>query len=153
MQRIPRVQTPNTQQVPRVQMPPSVPATHTDDNKRITCSMLAQPSVPRVHSNVTPTNMPSNSAKQEHIRKQQAARLRNAAITTSTSPHARPRAQVATAAAQVAPPSMSTRSRARAPPPSCCPCFTAAVMKQQQHQRGMVRLYASHDWRVKSIKL
>ncbi len=112
MQRVPRVQTPNMQQVPRVQTSPSVPATHTDDNKRITCSMLAQPSVPRVHSNVMPTNMPTNSAKQEHIRKQRAAQLHNAATPTSTSLCAQTRAQVATAAARVSPPSMRTRSRA-----------------------------------------
>ena len=143
MQRVPRVQTPNMQQVPRVQMPPSVPGTHTDDNKRITCSMLEQPSVPRVHSNVTQTNMPTNSAKQERIRKQRAARLRNAATPTSTSPRAQTRAQVATAPAQVTPSSMRTRSRApqsNAPPPSRQPGFAAAVMRQQRHQCGMVRL-------------
>jgi hypothetical protein len=87
IQRVPRVQTPNMPQVPRVQMPPSVPATHTDDNKKITCSMLARPSVSRVLSNITPTNMPTNSAKQECIWKQQAARLHNATTPTSTSPH------------------------------------------------------------------
>jgi hypothetical protein len=75
MQQVPRVQTPNMSRVPRVQVPPSVPATHTVDNKRIARSMRAQPSVPRVHSNVTPTNMPTNSAKQECIRKRQAAQL------------------------------------------------------------------------------
>ena len=69
MQRVLRVQTPDMPQVPRVQLPPSVPATHTDDNKMITCSMLTQPSVPRVHSNVTPTIMPADSAKQERIKK------------------------------------------------------------------------------------
>ena len=52
----------------RVQALPSVPATHTDDNNRITRSMLAQPSVPRVHSNVMPTNMPTESAKQNALR-------------------------------------------------------------------------------------
>jgi hypothetical protein len=62
-QRVPRVQTPNMQQVPRVQTPPSVPATHTDDNKRITRPMLAQPSFPRVLSNVTSTNKTTDSAK------------------------------------------------------------------------------------------
>jgi hypothetical protein len=103
MQRVPRVQTPNMPQVPRVQTPPSVPATHTDDNKRITCSMLARPSVLRVLSNVTPTNMPTNSAKQERIRKRRAARLCNAATPTSTSPRIQTRAQVAMAAARVAP--------------------------------------------------
>ena len=64
MQRVPRVQTPDMPQVPRVQLPPSVPATHTDDTKRITRSMLAQPSVPRVHNKVSTTNnMPTDSAK------------------------------------------------------------------------------------------
>ncbi len=113
--------TPNMQQVPRVQMPLGVPATHTDDSKSITRSMLARPSVPRVLSNVTPTNMPTNSAIQECIRKRWAAWLRNAATPTSTSPRIQTRAQVATAAARVAPPSMSTRSQAQqssAPPPS-----------------------------------
>jgi hypothetical protein len=88
--------------------------------------------------------MPTDSAKQERSRKQRAARLRNAATSTSTSPRARTRAQVATAAARVAPPSMSTRSRARqtnnAPPPSQRPGFAVAVRRQQRHQRGMVRL-------------
>jgi hypothetical protein len=92
MQRVPRVQTPNMPQVPRVQTPLSVPATHTDDNKRITCSMLAQPSVPRVLSNVTPTNMPTDSAKRECIRKRGAAWLLNAATPTSTSPCVQTRA-------------------------------------------------------------
>jgi hypothetical protein len=142
MQRVPRVQTPNLQRVTRVQMPPSVPATHTDDTKRITCSMLAQTSVPRVHSKVTTTNMPTDSAKQECIRKRRAARLRNAVTPPSTSPRAQTRAQVATAAARAAPLAMSTRSRVQsnAPPPSRQPGFAVAVMRQQRHQRGMVRL-------------
>jgi hypothetical protein len=63
MQRAPRVQTPNMPQVPKAQTPLSVPATHTDNNKRITRSMLTRPSIPRVLSNVTPTNMLTNSAK------------------------------------------------------------------------------------------
>jgi len=63
MQRVPRVQTPNMSQVPRVQVPPNVPATNNNDNRRITHSMLAQPSVLRVHNWVTPTNMPTKSAK------------------------------------------------------------------------------------------
>ena len=62
LQRVPRVQTPNMPRVPRVQTPPSVPATHTNDNKRITRSVLAQPSVPRVLSNITPTNTITESA-------------------------------------------------------------------------------------------
>jgi hypothetical protein len=143
LQRVPRMQTPNMPQVPRVQTPSSVPATHTNDNKRITHSMLAQPSVPRVLSNITPTNTITESAKQERIRKQRVVRLRNAATPTSTSPRVRTRAQVATAAARVTPPSMSTRSRVQqsnVPPPSRRPGFAAAVMRQQRHQRGMVRL-------------
>jgi hypothetical protein len=92
IQQVPRVQTPNMPQVPRVQALPSVPATHTDNNKRITRSMLLQPSVPRVHSNVTPTIMPTDSAKRERIKKRRAARLCNAATPNSTSPRARTRA-------------------------------------------------------------
>jgi hypothetical protein len=126
LQRVPRVQTPNMPRVPRVQTPLSVPTTHTNDNKRITRSMLAQPSVPRVLSNVTPTNTITDSAKRERIRKWRVVRLRNAATPTSTSPRVQTRAQVATAAARVTPPSMSTRSRVRqsnVPPPSCRPGF------------------------------
>ena len=118
-------------------------ATHTDDTKRITRFMLVQPSFLRVLSNVMPTNKTTNSARRERIRKRRATRLRNATLPTNTSPCIQIRAQVATAAAQVAPPSMSTRSRARqssAPPPSRQPGFVAAVMRQQRHQRGMARL-------------
>jgi hypothetical protein len=143
MQRVPRVQTPNMSRVPRVQVPPNVPATNNNDNRRITRSMRAQPSVPRVHKPVTPTNMPTKSAKRERIRKRRVVRLRNAATPTSTSPRAQTRAQVAMAAAQIAPPSMSTRSRVRqanVPPPSRRPGFVAAVMRKQRYQRGMVRL-------------
>ena len=88
--------------------------------------MLAQPSVPRVLSNVTPTNTITNSAKQEYIRKRRAARLHNATTPTSTSPRAWTRAQVATAATRVAPYSMSTRSRARqfSAPPQYGPSLT-----------------------------
>jgi len=69
MQCISMVQTPNMSQVPRVQVPPNVPPTTNIDNRRITHSMLVQPSVPRVHKPVTPTNMPTDSAKRECIRK------------------------------------------------------------------------------------
>jgi hypothetical protein len=121
MKRVPRVQTPNMSRVPRVQVPPNVPATNNNDNRRITRFMLALSSVPRVHKPVTPTNMPTESAKREHIQKRQVVRLCNAATPTSTSPQARTRAQVAKAAARVTPPSMSTRSRVQqsnVPPPS-----------------------------------
>ena len=128
-------------------MPPQVPATNNNDNRRITHSMLTQPSVLRVHKTVPPTNMPTESAKRERIRKRRVVRLRNAATPTVTSPRARTRAQVATAAAQVA-------RQSNVPPPSRQPGFAAAVMRQQRYQRGMVRLsHASHAWRTKSIKL
>ncbi len=62
--------TPNMQQVPRVQTPPSVPTPHIDDNRRITCSMLTQTPVPRVpSSNGAPTNIPTDSTKWERLRK------------------------------------------------------------------------------------
>jgi len=99
MQHIPRVQTPNISRVPRVQVPPNVPATNNNDNRRLTRSMIAQPSVPRVHTPVTPTNMPNESAKRERIRKRKVVRLRNAATPNSTFPRAQTRAQVAKAAA------------------------------------------------------
>jgi hypothetical protein len=106
--------------------------------------MLTQTPVPRVpSSNGAPTNIPTDSTKWERLRKQQAVPLRNAATPISTAPRIRTRAQVATAAAQVAPPYMSTRSRAQqfsVPPPSRQPGFAAAVMRQQRHQRGMVCL-------------
>ncbi len=107
---------PHTQWVPRVQPPPSVPTPHINVNRRITLSMLMQTPVPRVPSNGAPTkkstNMPTDSTKRERLRKRQAVRLQNAATPISTSPCIQTRAQVAMEAAQVAPPSMSTRSRA-----------------------------------------
>ncbi len=103
--------TPNMQQVLRVQTPPSVPTPHIDDNRRITRSMLMQTQVLRVpSSNGAPTNIPTDSNKRECLRKRQAVQLRNAATPISTAPRIWTRAQVATAAAQVAPPYMSTRS-------------------------------------------
>jgi hypothetical protein len=108
---------PYTQWVTRVQPPPSVPTPHINVNIRITHSMLMQTPVPRVPSNGAPTNkptnMPTNSTKWERLRKQRAVQLQNAATPISTSPCVQTRAQVATEAAQVAPPSMSTRSQAR----------------------------------------
>jgi hypothetical protein len=138
-QRVPRVQTPTMSPVLRVQVPPCVPATNTDDNRRVTHSMLAQPSVPRVHSTVMPTNIPTGSAKRERIRKQRVSWLSNAATPITTSPRARTRAHVATAAARVAPPSKSTRSQTHsiAKPQTG---FAAAVMRHQRHQRSMVCL-------------
>ncbi len=136
---------PHMQWVPRVQPPLSVPTPHINVNRRITRSMLTQAPVPRVPSNGAPTNKPTNkptsSTKRERLRKQQAVRLQNAATPISTSPRIQTRAQVATEAAQVAPPSMSTRSQAQQssePPPSHQPGFVVAVMRQQRHQQGMV---------------
>jgi hypothetical protein len=58
-------------------------------------------------------------------------------------PCTRTRAHVATAAALVALPSLSTRSRAHqsgVTPPAHIPGFAAAVMRQQWHQCGIVCL-------------
>jgi hypothetical protein len=44
----------NTQQVPRVQAPASIPIHHTDDNRQIMCSMQPQAPLPRV-----PTDIPT----------------------------------------------------------------------------------------------
>jgi hypothetical protein len=105
--------TPNMQRVLRVQTPPSVPTPHIDDNRRITRSMLTQTPVPRVpSSNRALNNIPTDSTKREHLRKRQAIRLRNAATPISTALCIRTRVQVASAAARVAPPYMSTHSQA-----------------------------------------
>ena len=130
---------PSTQQVPRVQAPAGN-TTNNIDNRRTTRSMKEQPTaprgqtpVPRVHT--TAMNAPTATTKRERMRLRRVTRLRNAVAPTSTSPQPRTRAQVATAAARVAPPAMSTRSRARQ-----AKGFAAAVMRQQRYQRGMVRL-------------
>jgi hypothetical protein len=106
--------TTNMQQVPRVQTPTSVPTPHNDDNRRITRSMLMQTPILRVpSSNKAPINRPTDATKRERLMKHQAIRLRDVATPLNTSPCIQTRAQVATAVARVAPPSMGTRSRAR----------------------------------------
>ncbi len=139
--------TPPVHWVPRVQTTASMPIPHTDANRRITRSMNIMTPFPRVPINSAPTNKPTapptNSMRQECIRKRHAARLRSAEPTIITSPCIRTQAQVAMEAARVAPPALSTRSHTRQSnllPPSRCPGFAAAVMRQQLHQRGMVWL-------------
>jgi hypothetical protein len=164
--------TRNTQQVPRVQAPPRVPTTHINDNRRITRSMRPKPSVPRVPNNkptskptsapsIKPTNEPTRNPTQvptinhtnlsadwstrESLQKWQAAQLCNAATSTSKTPcpRIRTQSQVATAAAQVAPPSLSTHSWTQqlgVPLQLCWPGFTVAVMRQQRHQHCLVCL-------------
>ncbi len=139
--------TPPVQRVPRVQMTASMPIPHTDANRRITRSMNMTMPFPRVPINNAPTNKsiapPTNSMRRERIQKWRAAQLQSAEPTINTSPCIRTQAQVATAAAQVAPPALSTHlhtQQSNLPPPSCCPGFAAAVMQQQHHQRGMVQL-------------
>jgi hypothetical protein len=80
-------------------------------------------------------------SKRERHRKWQAAQLRNALTPTSPTMHIRTQIQVATAVAQVARPSSNTRSQTQqlgVPLPTHQPGFAAAVMKQQQHQHGLV---------------
>jgi hypothetical protein len=51
----------NTQRVPRVQAPASIPIPHTNVNRRITCSMQPQAPIPRVPTDtprVKPISMP-----------------------------------------------------------------------------------------------
>jgi hypothetical protein len=89
----------------------------------------------------SPSNLPADLSKCQHLWKWQAPLLCNAATPTSTTPHIRTWAQVATAAAWVAPPSLSTCSRTRqsgVPLPSHWPGFAAASMRQQRHQRNLV---------------
>jgi hypothetical protein len=100
------------QRVPRVQTTASMPIPHTDANRRITRSMNMTTPFPRVPINSAPTNKPTapptNSMRWERIWKRGAARLRSAEPTINTSPRIRTQAQVATAAARVAPPALST---------------------------------------------
>ena len=65
LQQVPRVQTPNISRVPRVQVPPNVPATNNTDNRRITHSMLAQPSIPRVHKPIRQRTCPPNQLNEK----------------------------------------------------------------------------------------
>ncbi len=58
-----------------------------------------------------PTTLAAESSKRKRHCKWRATRLRNAVTPTSPTTHRRAWAQVATAAAQVAPPSLNTRSR------------------------------------------
>jgi hypothetical protein len=126
----------NMQQVPKGQAPASIPIPHTNDNRQITCSMQMQAPILRVPTDVPrfkpisapcvatnppiPTTLAAESSKHERQRKQQASRLRNAVTPTSPTTRIRTQAQVATAAAQVTPPSLNTRSRMQhsgMPPP------------------------------------
>ena len=128
------------QQVPRVQTTANMPIPHNDTNRRITCSMNMTTPFPRVPINSASTNKPTTpltvTMRRERIRKRRAARLRSAEPMINTSPHTRTQAHVATAAAQIAPPALSTHVRARQshlPPPTRRPGFPAAVMQQQRH--------------------
>jgi hypothetical protein len=148
--------TPPVQQVPRVQTTVSMPIPHTDANRRITRLMNMTTPFPRVPINSVPTNKPTappptnkptapptDSMRRECIQKRRAAWLRSTEPMINTSPCIQTQAQVATAAAWVAPPALSKCLHTRQSnllPPSRWPGFAAAVMQQQQHQRGMVQL-------------
>ncbi len=152
----------NMQQVLRVQAPPSDLIPHTNDNRQITRSMHSKAPILRVPTDISkvkpisvplitttieprskPTTLDAESSKRERHCKQQATWLCNAITPTIPTQHIRTWAQLATAAAQVAPPSLNTPSGTQqlgVPPPTRSPGFAAAVMKQQRHQRGLVRL-------------
>jgi hypothetical protein len=103
----------NTQQVPRVQAPLSVPRPHINYNRQITCSMQPQSPVLRVPTDkppgklismplvataikptskpahvlgIKPTTLPADLSKHERHGKQPAARLCKAATPTSPTP-------------------------------------------------------------------
>jgi hypothetical protein len=125
--------TRNIQQVPRVQAPPSIPKPHINDIRRITRYMQPQSPDPRVPTNKTtgkpisaplvattndpngkpdcapvikPTTLPANLSKHKRLCQRQATQLHNAATPTSPTLCLKNQAQVATAVAQVAPPSL-----------------------------------------------
>ncbi len=90
-----------------------------------------------------PTTPPTDSMRQECVQKQHAAQLWCAEPKINTSPRIQTQAQVAMAAAWVVPPALSTHLhtwQSNLLPPSRHPGFVAAMMQQQQHQRGMVWL-------------
>jgi hypothetical protein len=152
----------NTQRVPRVNAPASMPIPPTNDNRQITQSMQSQAPIPRMpsviptvkpisapcvvtttKSNRKPTTFIAESSKRECQCKQRASRLHNAVPPTSPTTRIGAWAQVATVATQAVPPSANTRSRMRhsgVPPPTRQTGHAAAVMKQQQQQRELVRL-------------
>jgi hypothetical protein len=101
--------------------------------------LLASPYAP----GIKPTTLPANFFKHERLCKMQATQLCNVATPTNPTSCIRYQAQVATAAACVAPPSLNTNSRTQQlgmPPPTNQPGFAAAVMRQQRHQHGLVYL-------------
>ncbi len=98
----------NTQQVPRVQAPASIPIPHTNDNRQITGSMQPQAPILRVPTDILmvkpisvpciatitkssskPTTLAVESSKCNCQRKQQASQLRNAITPTSPTTHIR----------------------------------------------------------------
>jgi hypothetical protein len=92
---------------------------------------------------IKPTTLPADSTKGERLCNRQATQLRNASTPTSPTPRIKTRAQVATAAAQVAPHSLNTRSRTQQlgmPPPTRRPGSVAEIMRKQWHQCGLMRL-------------
>jgi hypothetical protein len=152
----------NTQQVPRVQAPASIHTPHTKDNRQIMRSMQPQAPIPRVPTDIPtvkpistpciatiikssskPTTLAAELSKRKHQHKRQASWLHNAVTPPIPTTRIRTQAQVATAAAWVAPPSLNTHSRMQqsgVPPPTCRPGYAAAIMKQQRYQCGLVWL-------------
>jgi hypothetical protein len=131
----------NMQQVLRVNAPASVPIPPTNDNRQITQSTQPQAPIPRVptviptvkpisaprvatttKSRCKPTTLIAELSKCKCQCKQRASQLRNAVPPTNPTTLIRTQAQVATAAAQAAPPSANTRSRMQhsGMPPSTC---------------------------------
>jgi hypothetical protein len=119
----------NVQQVPRANAPASIPIPSTDDNRQIMRSMQLQAPIPRVptvipivksisaphvatitKSSRKPPTLIAESSKQERQCKQRASPLRNAVPPISPTTRIRTQAQVATAAAQAAPPSLNMHS-------------------------------------------
>ncbi len=132
--------------VPRV---PTNEPTSKPTNRPSFKTMIKPTSKPISAPTIKPTNLLADSSKREHLQKQRAAQLCNAATPTGTTPSIRTWSQVATAAAQVAPPSLSTHSwtgQSGVPLPSRWPGFAVAVMWQQRHQLGLVCLTHRITW-------
>ncbi len=93
---------------------------------------------------IKPTTLHADLSKCKCLCKRQATWFCNAATSTSPTRCITTHAQVATEAAQVAPPpSLNTHSRIQqlgTPQPTSWPGFTNAVMRQKQHQCRLVCL-------------
>jgi hypothetical protein len=104
-----------------------------------------QAALPRVPTaNQQPTiNRISEATRRERSRKRRVGNIQRSTTASDTTPRARTRSQVATAATRNAPPAMGTRSRSRPsgiPPPTSRTGSALAAKQQRRLRRGFDKL-------------